>query len=165
MELAVAIVIIAILFAMFMKRVTRVEAAAEKSILQATYQDMQSRLITLKVSLVFQENHAEPLQLIDIARHLGRGILPLVELAVQVNWEDVPRGSWVYLMDMQRFEYRVINEDYFAVEVERPKRVRFQLEPRYVDVNRNGTYDESQDRLQGAVLKLLDETAFTNVVR
>ena len=162
-ELAAALVMIAILFAMFMNRVTRVEAAAEKSILRATYQDMQSRLITLKVTLVFQEKRDQPLSLSGIARHIGRGTMPLFESEANVNWEDLPRGAWIYFKDTQRFEYRVINEDYFDVESEEPKRVRFQLEPRYVDINRNGRYDESQDHLAGAVLKLLDERAFSNV--
>lgn len=162
-ELAAAIVIIAVLFAMFMNRVTRVEAAAEKSILRATYQDMQSRLITLKVSLVFQEKRDQPLTLSGIARHIGRGTLPLLESQAEVRWEDVPRGAWIYFKDTQHIEYRVINEDYFDVESEQPKRVRFQLEPRYVDTNRNGQYDETEDRLEGAVLRLLDEKVFSNV--
>ena len=162
-ELAAAIVIIAILFAMFMNRVTRVEAAAEKSILRATYQDMQSRLITLKVSLVFQENRDQPLTLTGVARRIGRGMMPLLDSDTEVNWEDLPRGAWVYFKDAQRFEYKVINDDYFDVESDAPKRVRFQLEPRYVDINRNGQYDESQDHLEGAVLRLLDEGAFSNV--
>jgi hypothetical protein len=162
-ELGLAVLIIGVLFAIFMNRVTEVEAAAEKAILRATYQDMQSRLLTLKVSLVFQENRAQPIKLNDIARHLGRGTLPLLDSESLVNWEDVPRGSWMYFKDTQLVEYRVINEDYFDVGKAAPKRVRFRLEPHYVDINGNGRYDESEDHLNGAALRLLDKEVFSNV--
>jgi hypothetical protein len=158
-EIAVTIIIIAILFAMFMNRMGRVEAAAEKSMLRAQYQDMQSRLITLKVSFVFQEQQGRPLTLRDVVRHIGRGELEFFESEGAFDWGRIAPGERVYFEDVRRIEYRAINEDYFDVEKTTPKRVRFQVEPQYVDMNGNGTYEESVDRLDGVTLRLLDQRA------
>ncbi|MCZ6665562.1 MAG: hypothetical protein O7B81_09670 [Gammaproteobacteria bacterium] len=161
LEVAVAVLIIAVLFAVFMNRVSHVEAAAEKAILIAQFQDMQTRLLTLKVSFVLQEIQGRPPTLHDVVRHVGRGDLEFIESERAFDWESVDPGAWVYFEDVRRIEYRVISEDYFEVEKTGPKRVRFQVEPRYVDINDNGRFDDSVDRLDGAVLKLLDPGAFS----
>ena len=87
--------------------------------------------------------------------------MEFIESERAFDWESVAPGAWVYFEDVRRIEYRVISEDYFEVEKTGPKRVRFQVEPRYVDINGNGRFDDSVDRLDGAVLKLLDPRAFS----
>lgn len=157
-ELAVTILIIAVLFAAFMSRMSGVEGAAERSILQARYQDMQARLLTLKVQFV--SGTGGPLTLEDVVRHLGRGDIAMLSSRDDPGWTDVRPGGWAWWAKERTIAYRVINEEYFADAGIAPV-VRFKLEPRYVDMQDDGRYDPARDRLTGATLSVVDVQALS----
>ena len=156
-ELAVSIVLIAVLFLLFMQRMGGVEAAAEKSILRTRYQDMQTRLMLRKANLVLQDRVGERVTLSELVRYIGRGEAAFVADASTVDWDDYLPGAWVYDESARILMYRVISEDHFDVRFTTPKRVGFQLIPSYVDTDGNGRYDPAGDRLTGARIRLLDE--------
>lgn len=156
MELAIVIVIIAVLFAMFMARMRSVEGAAERSMVLARYQDMQARLLTLKVRFVGGGTERTPLAVRDVVRHIGRGDVVTLRSLDDPDRDGVPAGSWAWAEAERLLVYRIINRDYFEVGGDRPEFARFKLEPRYVDINQNGRYDEPVDRLTGATLRPID---------
>lgn len=159
LETMVYCIIIIVLFVLFMRRMAAVEASAEKAILLSRYQDMQSRLMTLRAGLLQQGGHAGALRLDDLVRKIGWGEIQFVEIGETLDWDTVPPGAWVYFKAARQLQYHVISADYFEVEAAVPKRVRFQIEPRYADINGNGRYDEPGDRLEGAAVQLLDPRA------
>jgi len=159
MELALSVSIIAVLLSLFLSRMGAVEAAAERAVLRARYQDMQSRLMTWRTERLLREPGAQPLTLDDLARHLGRGELHMAASAAAVDWSGVPPGGWVYLRDSGILYYRVINAGRIAAGPGEPSRVRFQLEPAFADSNANGRYDPPAEPLYGARLRLLDHAA------
>lgn len=159
MELVVSVAIMALLLGLFLSRMSALEAAAERAVLRARYQDMQSRLMTLKTEWMLREVPARRLTLDDLARHLGRGEVLMAATAAAVDWAIVPPGGWVYLRDSGEFHYRVINAERIATGPGDPPRVRFELEPAFADSNGDGHYDPPAETLYGARLRLLDTAA------
>lgn len=158
-ELAISILLIALLFGAFMSRMSGVEGAAERSILQARYQDMQARLLTLKVSFVSGREGAEGLTLRDVVRHIGRGEIVMLASRDDPGWEAVEPGGWAWWEASGTLVYRVMNAEFFELEEHDAPVVRFKLEPRFVDTRSDGRYDPGEDRLTGAVLRAIDADA------
>lgn len=159
LELVVSVAIMALLLGLFLSRMSALEAAAERAVLRARYQDMQARLMTSRTELILREARTRPLTLDDLARHLGRGEVLMAATAAAVDWAAVPPGGWVYLRDSGEFHYRVINAGRIVAGLDDPPRVRFQLEPMFADDNQNGRYDPPAETLYGASLRLLDAAA------
>ena len=162
LELALAILVIAVLISVFMRRMDTVSAAAERSILLARYQDMQSRLMSLRAGVITRQAQTAALRLDDVVRSLGRGDILFVPRETGFDWGRIGPGEWVYFRASHLLEYRVTHEEFFAVAAQAPTRVRFQLEPRYADIDGNGRYDEATERLEGATIRLLDSGVFNS---
>jgi hypothetical protein len=159
LELAVSIAIIALLLGLFLARLGAVEAAAERAVLRAQYQDMQARLMTWRTERMMRGAGAAPATLDELARHLGRGELTVVEHANEIDWSSVAPGAWVYVRETAEFHYRVGHRERLLVGPDEPPRVRFRLVPSYADTNGNRRYDPPGETLYGADLHLLDRAA------
>lgn len=157
LELAAAVVLVGVLAALFFQRMDTVAREAERTLLRARYQDMQSRLATYRAELMLARGAARP-HLAELVRHLGRGDLLFAESA-GLDWNSVPSGGWVYLADQRELHYRVSHGADFAGAFGEPARVRFQLVPLFADSDGNGRYDEPGDTLRGAELRPLDPAA------
>jgi hypothetical protein len=158
LEKVAALIMIAILFALFMRKADSVAAEAERTLLIARLQDIYGRLATQRADLMVRPT-ASAQTLDGLVRALGRGELLIVAHERGFDWSRVRPGEFVYFRELRRLDYLLQYPDYFVVAARDPPRIRFQVEPRYVDSNGNGRYDEPADTLSGADVKLLDVDA------
>lgn len=70
------------------------------------------------------------------------------------NPEHISAGHWFYSVNEQLIVYRVRNDETMVlIQGEEPGYIRFRVAMEFVDVNRNGIYDERKDRPKGLTLE------------
>lgn len=126
LELALAIVVIAVLAALFMRRMTSVEQAAEEAWLATRVQYIQSHLMTLRLTAMSDPAAAPPRDAGEVVKTLGYDDIHWFEHAAAVDWAAVPPGEWVYLRTSQQLLYRPASAA-MPGATGAPPRVTFQL--------------------------------------
>jgi hypothetical protein len=132
LELALVVIVIAILFAVFMRRVERVEAAMERAMVNLAVQDLQSRLLMLAAEQELRRAAGGPASALD--DNPLRLALPLLQNYVgerdTPDWSTIKPGQWVYVRASGTLEYRVVNTRYVDTGSARdPARIRLRLAP------------------------------------
>jgi hypothetical protein len=171
-----AIAGIGVFMAIFMDRVTRVEAAMERAVVQLAVQNLRTNLAMYSADARIRGNSAEPLQLLgrnpvsvlertgaleDATTALGRfasgkGVRVLagyVGERAMIDWNEVAPGNWVF--DSRRGEliYRISNERAVETDEVAPKRLRYRLVPHYADLDGNGHFEPEVDRFLALTLE------------
>jgi hypothetical protein len=95
----------------------------------------------------------------DPVRTVAPGLARYAGAYVFIEWERIEPGSWVYDTARKLLIYRIINERYFKTELVGPKRLRYRIEPRFVDRNGNGRFDPASERAIGISVVSLDAGA------
>ncbi|MGE0482878.1 MAG: hypothetical protein AB7Q81_01935 [Gammaproteobacteria bacterium] len=157
-ELALALLVLAILVSLFLRRMENVSAAAEEAAVRTRVQDMEARLMTLRASFASGDYAGRQLNEDDIVRILARGDVPAAATARGFDWSAVPEGSWVYFADRRQFAYRVIHAGRFPAAAGEPPQLRFQVEALRAATPSGGT---GGGRLVGARLLPLAAGAWT----
>lgn len=105
LELALAIVVVAVLVAVFMQRVDHVANAAEQAMLTARLQDMQARLMSLRTEFVAGAR-TQPLSLDAVVDFIDDGDIARAPRQGGFDWAAMQPGSWVYFRDTRELVYR-----------------------------------------------------------
>ncbi|MCC7412160.1 MAG: hypothetical protein IT495_11100 [Gammaproteobacteria bacterium] len=158
-ELALAVVLIAVLVALFLRRMERVEALMERTTVQLVVQDLQARLLMYRAELTAKPA-PDALAALVGANPVGTIIPALASYAGErerIDWNEIRPGQWAFERSTGTLGYRVMHaRDLDGGEGLRPARLRYRLEPIYDDLDRDGRYDPARDRLYGIRFARLD---------
>ncbi len=152
LELALGIVVIAVLIGLFMARMQAVELAAEEAIVATRVQDMRARLMTLRTRFV--SGDAAPMTIPEIVRHIGRGEMRTFTREHRIDWTTVAPGEWIYIADSGLVAYRSIAGDALPGAHGEPPLLRFKLEAHFADTKAG---DGAARRVVGARLVRMAE--------
>lgn len=156
LELALVVVVLALLVGFFARRMERVEAAMERTMLQLVVQDLQARLMMRAAGVNFGP---EPLPLAEL---IGANPVQVLTAApgeylgerTGVDWSTVPPGAWVYDRSDGTLGYRVRHARFIDTGAGAPPaRVRWRIEPVYVDLDGDGRFEAGRDRLVNVRLR------------
>ncbi|MEM7540257.1 MAG: hypothetical protein AAF384_01600 [Pseudomonadota bacterium] len=154
LELAISILIIAILMVAFMRYLDAIEVSAERATFMAAFQDMQTRVMELRVLGGLESNRH--IGLSEFVRRVGRGDMQVFVRESAINWAEIEPGQFVFALDERMMIYRVRAESSMNLALTDPGRVRIKITPVFDDANNNGRFDDGRDTLRSARLELID---------
>ncbi len=148
-ELALAAVVIAALVAVFMQRMRAIEVAAEEAIVTTRVQDMQARLLGLRLQFMTADAGGRFAALDEVMRQVVGEELIVARRVRSIDWQRVRAGGWVYVSTERKLLYRTLTGDDFPGASGTPATVTFQVQPSFADKQAGA---EGAGRLIGARL-------------
>lgn len=181
LELAVSLLIIAILIGVFSKRVLVIFARAESALVNTTIANINTSLQYYAINAAMH-NDTDTLAGLATLNPFGEirarnSLNNLENFNSQkfindqyYNWlpsnylgrlanpdlETIPAGYWFYDTDKNILVYKVNNTEFFQSNLEGVPRIRFKIYIDYDDTNLDGNYEADIDSFKGIKLKSLD---------
>jgi len=184
LELAFAVLTIAIFIGAFMDRGLRIFAMAEERAMQASVLNINTALQIMlfqttsagRNAELMQWDHANPMKLLDssgmivnvetlpahpeLARlaplSIGLGFRYLGEFEFP-DPQTIDGGYWYYDLGEKVLVYRIKNSEFFQSPLSGLARIRFAVELRFDDLNGDGQYNPDAEAVYGAALLPQDE--------
>ncbi|MBI2970394.1 MAG: hypothetical protein HYY36_06590 [Gammaproteobacteria bacterium] len=159
LQLAAAIIIIALCFGWAVNRMAVLAAVAEATAVELTIRNLKSGIMGY-VSVQLLKYDYSGIAGLARANPVGVVIDPppgYIGSVRQADPENIAPGQWYYDEDNAWLAYHVVNADYLEQGAGGPARIRMRLSLNYDDVNGNGAYDPGIDRAAGISLQVLDD--------
>lgn len=181
MELAMALLILALLIGAFSRHALIVFARAESALVSTSIVNMNTTL-QYYAMIAALTNDVEKLAalvntntLYEIQNNIEQAnmnevmdnqfIPPRIHNWLPGNYigelestnpEDIEKGKWYFDKTEGMLVYRVNNSEFFHSELSGIPRIRFRFHVDYEDINLNGIYDPDQDKFRSIMLKSPD---------
>ncbi|MCG8325079.1 MAG: hypothetical protein MI673_06140 [Thiotrichales bacterium] len=158
-ELAVCLIIIAILFAYAIRKISELSVHTEQTGVKIIIRNMQSNLDLYKSGKIISGTLDEMADLVR-TNPVGRIIPPPEGYLGEFESPDPARfspGDWYFDKSEGHLVYHVVHPDRFVSPVPAPPRIRLQLAPIYVDLNENELFDHGTDRISSLTIKSIEK--------
>ena len=159
LEISLSIILIAVFFAVIMKRLAMLDAMGESRALEMTIRNLRmgtmlyvsNELLSGRLDRIVALTRESPVGRVIDAPGGYTGALHDAHAA------NIKPGQWYYDLDDHTLVYYIAHGEYFHTEGRGPKRVRIKMKLEYRDNNHNGVYDADIDRPTGIRVDVLDK--------
>jgi hypothetical protein len=158
LELGVAVIIIGLCFAGFLRRMEYLEAVGEATALDLSIRNIRTGIMLYVSTRVLQGDRIGIAELAG-ANPVGSAIEPppgYIGSLSRANPDFIRPGQWYFDEDQAVLCYHIVNADYFETPETGPARVRMRLKLNYDDVDGDGVFDQGSDVAESISLELLD---------
>ena len=162
-ELALVVIVIAVLMAVVVERMLGVSVQAERMAFELTLRNIRTGLTAYSAEQIMAGRQADmgklagtnPIGVVVNAPRNYAGVLGADEP------EKVAPGSWYFDARDGFLIYRVASPDAFFTRLPGPKRARFRVLVSFRDTNGDGRFEPGTDTPTGLILKPVEPYAWT----